>query len=88
MFFTFSQVTKCVFHKYGPSGTIQKHDALCILPLNIINEKIYIFLYFWFVFLAAVSAVWLVYRLLTVVSHDVRVSVIFARSDRMVRYWG
>ena len=86
MFFTFSQVTKCVFHKYGPSGTIQKHDALCILPLNIINEKIYIFLYFWFVFLAAVSAVWLVYRLLTVVSHDVRVSVIFARSDRMVRY--
>ena len=85
MFFTFSQVTKCVFHKYGPSGTIQKHDALCILPLNIINEKIYIFLYFWFVFLAAVSAVWLVYRLLTVVSHDVRVSVIFARSDRMVR---
>ena len=87
MFFTFSQVTKCVFHKYGPSGTIQKHDALCILPLNIINEKIYIFLYFWFVFLAAVSAVWLVYRLLTVVSHDVRVSVIFARSDRMVRGW-
>ena len=86
MFFTFSQVTKCVFHKYGPSGTIQKHDALCILPLNIINEKIYIFLYFWFVFLAAVSAVWLVYRLLTVISHDVRVSVIFARSDRMVRY--
>ena len=85
MFFTFSQVTKCVFHKYGPSGTIQKHDALCIRPLNIINEKIYIFLYFWFVFLAAVSAVWLVYRLLTVVSHDVRVSVIFARSDRMVR---
>jgi len=81
----FPKVTKCVFHKYGPSGTIQKHDALCVLPLNIINEKIYIFLYFWFVFLAAVSAVWLVYRLLTVVSHDVRVSVIFARSDRMVR---
>lgn len=81
----FPKVTKCSFHKYGPSGTIQKHDALCVLPLNIINEKIYIFLYFWFVFLAAVSAVWLVYRLLTIISHDVRVSVIFARSERMVR---
>lgn len=81
----FPKVTKCFFQKYGPSGTIQKHDALCILPLNIINEKIYIFLYFWFVFLAAISAVWLVYRLLTIVSHDVRVSVIFARSERMVR---
>jgi len=80
----FPKVTKCSFHKYGPSGTIQKHDALCVLPLNIINEKIYIFLYFWFVFLAAISAVWLVYRLLTILSLDVRVSVIFARSDRMV----
>jgi len=80
----FPKVTKCTFNKYGPSGTIQKHDALCVLPLNIINEKIYIFLYFWFVFLAAISAVWLVYRLLTIISHDVRVSVIHARSERMV----
>lgn len=32
-------------------------DGLCILPLNIINEKIYVFLWFWFVFVAIVSAV-------------------------------
>jgi len=80
----FPKVTKCTFKKYGPSGSVQSHDALCVLPLNIINEKIYIFLYFWFVFLAAISAVWLLYRLLTIVSHNVRVSVIFARSERMV----
>ena len=60
---------------------MEKHDALCILPLNIVNEKIYIFLYFWFVFLAAVSGIWLVYRLLTIVSHDMRVNVIHARAD-------
>jgi len=80
----FPKVTKCSFSKYGPSGTIQKHDALCVLPLNIINEKIYIFLYFWFVFLAAVSCVWLIYRLLTIFSHDLRVNIIYARSDRRV----
>ena len=34
------QVSKCTFHKYGVSGTIEKHDALCVLPLNIINEKV------------------------------------------------
>jgi len=77
----FPKVTKCNFQKYGPSGTLQKHDALCVLPLNIINEKIYIFLYFWFVFLAAVSGIWLVYRLLTIISHDMRVNVIHARAD-------
>ena len=34
------QVTKCTFHKYGPSGTVTRHDGLCILALNIINEKV------------------------------------------------
>nr|NVI75124.1 innexin 2 [Cucujiformia] len=37
----FPKVTKCTFHKYGPSGTVQKFDGLCVLPVNIVNEKIY-----------------------------------------------
>merc|ERR1711976_1085629 len=39
----FPKVTKCTFHKYGASGTVQTIDGLCILPLNII-KKIYVFL--------------------------------------------
>ena len=31
------RMTKCTFHKFGTSGNIEKHDALCILPLNIGN---------------------------------------------------
>jgi hypothetical protein len=41
----FPKVTKCTFFKYGPSGTVEKKDGLCVLPLNIINEKIYIFIW-------------------------------------------
>nr|NVI75202.1 innexin 2 [Cucujiformia] len=37
----FPKVTKCTFHKYGPSGSVQKFDGLCVLPVNIVNEKIY-----------------------------------------------
>ena len=80
----FPKIAKCNFKFYGPSGTIQKADALCVLPLNIINEKIYIALYFWFIFLAAVSAVGLLYRLLTILSFDLRVSNIHLRSDSRV----
>ena len=29
-----------MFHKYGGSGTLQKFDALCVLGMNIINEKV------------------------------------------------
>ena len=51
----FPRVTKCKFWKYGPSGTVQKHDALCVLSLNIINEKIYVMLWFWLVILSILS---------------------------------
>ena len=47
MIYIFPRMTKCTFHKFGASGEVEKHDALCILPLNIVNEKIYIFLWFW-----------------------------------------
>ena len=40
---------QCTFHKFGTSGEVEKHDALCLLPLNIVNEKVYIFLWFWWV---------------------------------------
>ena len=32
-------MTKCTFHKFGTSGEIEKHDAMCILPLNIGKVK-------------------------------------------------
>ena len=50
-------MTKCTFHKFGSSGTVETKDGLCILPLNIINEKIYVFLWLWFIFLAVVSGI-------------------------------
>ncbi|KYM89301.1 Innexin inx7 [Atta colombica] len=65
----FPKVTKCIFHKYGPSGTIQKHDALCVMALNIVNEKIYTVLWFWFVVLAVLTGLGLVWRILTMVLH-------------------
>ena len=71
----FIQVTKCTFHKYGPSGTIQTIDGLCILPLNIINEKIYVFLWFWFIFVAVVSAIHVSLKTFFILSKDSPFSV-------------
>ena len=68
----FPKVTKCSFQKYGPSGTMEKFDGLCILPLNIINEKIYVLLWFWFVFLITISAIQLIWRILSIISSGTR----------------
>ena len=61
----FPLMTKCTFNKYGASGTIQNLDALCVLPINVLNEKIYIFLWFWLVFLATITGAHLLFKLFT-----------------------
>ncbi len=76
MHVVFPKLTKCTFHKYGPSGTVQKLDGLCVLPLNIINEKIFIFLWFWLVVVAAITGVFLLYRLAVLAGPQIRVALI------------
>lgn len=67
----FPKMTKCDFHKFGPSGTIQTHDAMCVMALNIINEKIYAVLWFWFVgVLLPVSIAALAWRVVQFVLHS------------------
>ncbi|XP_014254652.1 innexin inx1 [Cimex lectularius] len=83
MVYVFPRVTKCTFHKFGPSGTIQKHDSLCVLPLNIVNEKTYILIWFWFIILATLLTVLVVYRIVILVVPGVRPYLLRAR-NRMV----
>ena len=75
----FPKLTKCTFHKYGPSGTIQKYDGLCVLPLNIVNEKIYVFLWFWFFALAIVSSIAIIYRVFVILNPKLRLYLLRAR---------
>ena len=64
----FPRMTKCLYQKYGPSGTIQTHDALCMLPINVINEKLYVFIWFWLILLIILTGAGIVYHLVLVLS--------------------
>lgn len=59
----FPKITKCHFRKFGPSGSLQMHDTLCVMALNIINEKIYAVLWFWYLFVLVMTVLGLVWRL-------------------------
>lgn len=63
MIYIFPRMTKCSFHKFGPSGTLERHDAFCLLPLNILNEKVFITIWFWYVILATLLGGLLLYRI-------------------------
>ena len=72
LYYNFFQMTKCTFNKYGPSGTVEITDGLCLLAINIITEKIYVFLWFWFMLLAGFTAVHLILRFVSIASPQFR----------------
>ncbi|GIY95717.1 innexin inx2 [Caerostris extrusa] len=51
----FPLVTNCYFKKYGASGFVDTIDALCVLPINALNVKIYLFIWVWFAILLGLS---------------------------------
>ncbi|XP_022919626.1 innexin inx1 [Onthophagus taurus] len=80
MVYVFPRVTKCLFHKYGATGTIQTHDSMCILPLNIVNEKTYIFIWFWYVILATALSLLIIYRVLIITIPKLRPRIMHAKN--------
>ena len=87
MVYIFPRMTKCTFHKFGASGEIEKHDAMCILPLNIVNEKIYIFLWFWFLALGAMTALIVLYRIVIIISPKTRAILLHLRYRLVRKEW-
>ncbi|CAG0921254.1 unnamed protein product [Notodromas monacha] len=63
MVYVFPRITKCTFHKFGPSGTIMRSDFLCVLPLNIFNEKSFVFLWFWYIIIATLLSALVLFRI-------------------------
>jgi len=51
----FPKVTKCTMPNFGASGKVVYHSGICTLPVNILSEKIYMFLFVWMIILAIVS---------------------------------
>ncbi|KAL7743134.1 hypothetical protein ACLKA6_015050 [Drosophila palustris] len=72
----FPKVAKCEMFFYGPSGTPNVLDILCVLPLNILNEKLFAVLYVWFLFIAMLAAINILYRLLLVCCPELRLQLL------------
>lgn len=74
----FPKLAKCDFIYVGPSGSKQTLDALCLLPHNMVNEKIFAFLWLWFIALAVITAVHLCYRLTQLCCQSVRIQMLYS----------
>lgn len=72
----FPRMTRCTFYRYGSGGGVQSYESMCLLPLNIINEKVYVFLWFLFAILAAASVVSLVCWIMLLVVPKLRLAAL------------
>ncbi len=67
---TFPRVTMCDF-KVRRLGNVHRYTVQCTLPLNMYNEMIYTFIWFWMVFVGVITAISLVTWLLRAcMKHD------------------
>jgi len=63
---TFPTLVSCEYYLGGTNGKLDVRNTICILSQNIINEKIYLFLWFWMMALFGVSTVMMAYRFCTI----------------------
>ena len=59
--------TNCVRNLCGPGGCTETGTGICQLNQNIINQYIFLILWFWFVALAVIGFLQLVFETLTVI---------------------
>ena len=78
MSIVFPKVTKCSFKKYGSSGSLENVDGLCILPLNVAHEKIFLFFFVYLLMVALITSFHLIYRAACLLSF-VRINQILAK---------
>ena len=38
----FPRQAKCTLFTFGPSGTVQNHEVLCYMPMNSMNDKMFV----------------------------------------------
>lgn len=69
----FPRVTKCVMGVFAENGVIVPIDAMCVLPYNLINARIYLGMWFAFVFCLCFTIATIVWYTLLFLVADLRV---------------
>lgn len=82
----FPRVAKCTYESYGPSGSKQKFDAFCLLPLNIMNQKLFVILWIWYIIQVVISFLNLIYWVILLYSRKARIYILYRKTMENVSY--
>jgi len=82
---TFPRVASCNYFRFGPGGDQEKINAICILALNMINDKVFALIWWWCCFLSCLGALRLIYSAVLASSAYLRFQVFNLRVNRYVK---
>lgn len=78
--FVFPRMAKCLYKVTGPSGSDVHYDALCLLPLNVFNQKIFVIIWLWYIFQLIISVGDLIYWGIILYSKNFRIGILRRRT--------
>lgn len=81
----FPKMAACKYHRYGMGGREDTRHAICILGLNMINDKVFIVLWLWHCFIVTVGIFRIFTRLGQLSSSRVRLLLMRMKLKRYLR---
>jgi len=75
----FPTEVSCELPNVGAAGGEQNHNGICVLSQNILNEKMYLAMWFWLVFVIIVSPLCIIYRIMTLFFDGFRTGLLITR---------
>jgi len=82
MCYTFPRIASCTYWRWGSGGHQEAINAICILALNMINDKVFLVIWWWFTLISNIAFFRLIYRVLQCSSGCVRYQLINMRMNR------
>ena len=81
----FPKIAACRYHRYGMGGGIEDRHSICILGLNMINDKVFVILWFWHCFIVFIGSIRIITRSSQVTSSKIRYFLIRTRLKRYLK---
>lgn len=76
LFRVFPKITRCMFYLTGKTGILKWSEVLCFMTLNMFSEKLFVFLFFWYMFVAVFTVYYFLYCILSFFSSSYRLSLL------------